>query len=197
MELHTSRLEEGLADGTRSDDLDDLFDVLSNGRRRAVLHYLKQHRQDCPIEISELSRVLVAWEEGIPRDQVGYDERHSVHTSLRQFHLPKMASSGLVRYNDQETEVELTPIANELDVYVETVGADTTPWSKYFVTLSLTIGAALVATSLGVVPFTVLSGLQWSIVTVVAFIVSSLAFAYDQRQHRLGEGEKPPLFTRG
>jgi len=124
MELHQSQLPDGLHWGTESDELDELFDVLSNSRRRAVLHYLKQHTGDCPIGISELSRVLAAWEQDIPKEQVAYDDRHSVHTSLQQFHLPKMADSGLVSYNEQETEVGLTPLADGLDVYVETVSAE-------------------------------------------------------------------------
>mgnify|MGYP000291177524 CR=1 FL=1 len=197
MELHQSQLPDGLHWGTESDELDELFDVLSNSRRRAVLHYLKQHTGDCPIGISELSRVLAAWEQDIPKEQVAYDDRHSVHTSLQQFHLPKMADSGLVSYNEQETEVGLTPLADGLDVYVETVSAEKTPWSTYFVCLSAAVTATVIATWLGITPFTLLSGIEWSVLAGVTFLVSSITFAYDQHNHRLGTGERPPLLTDG
>lgn len=197
MDLHHSRLAERLHGGTESDELDDLFDVLSNRRRRAVLHYLKQHADDCPVSINELSRVLAAWEQGIPKDQVAYDDRHSIHTSLQQFHIPKMVNSGLVDYNSQETRVDLTPFADGLDIYVETVSEEKTPWSTYFVCLSSAVTAVVAATWFGLSPFTMLSGLEWALIIGVAFVVSSLVFAYDQHNQRLGTGEKPPLFTDG
>lgn len=178
---------------TESDELDDLYDALSNSRRRAVLHYLKQRDEERAVDISELSRVLVAWEQNVAREQVAYDDRHSVHTSLRQFHLPKMEDSNLVNINPQGTEVELTALADGLDIYVEPVAENKVPWSTYFVGLSVISGFFMSIASVGVGPLAALSGLRISIVVVVAFVISSLVFAYDQRRHRIGAGEHPPL----
>jgi DNA-binding transcriptional ArsR family regulator len=186
-----------LSEQTRSDELDDLYDALSNSRRRAVLHYLKQRDEESAVDISELSRVLVAWEQNVTREQVAYDDRHSVHTSLRQFHLPKMEESNLVEINPQGTAVELTTLADGLDIYVEPVTENDAPWSTYFVGLSVVSGFLLSIASVGVWPLATLSGLQISVVVVVTFVISSLAFAYDQRRHRIGAGDHPPIPDEG
>jgi len=83
--------EEGDGGGTLSKDL--VFTMLSNGRRRHVIHYLKQRGER--VTIRELSRQVAAWENGIETDALDYKQRKRVYTSLHQTHLPKLDDLGV------------------------------------------------------------------------------------------------------
>lgn len=177
-----------------AEEIDKLFDIMSNSRRREVLHYLKQGDRTS-VEISEISRQLAAWECGIEPEQVSYNDRHSIHTSLRQFHLPKMEEGGLVELNDQGTCVTLTDTAGQMDIYVETVSEDEVRWSTYFLSLSVVLGFAIAAATLGIRPLALLPVREWLILESIAFVVSSLVFWSSQQEDLLGSDGAPPLFS--
>ncbi|MFC6974924.1 hypothetical protein ACFQL1_09905 [Halomicroarcula sp. GCM10025709] len=128
-------------------------------------------------------------------EQVSYNDRHSIHTSLRQFHLPKMEEGGLVELNDQGTCVTLTEAANQMDIYVETVSEEEVPWSTYFLSLSAVLGIGIAAATLGVQPLALLPAQEWLVVESIAFAVSSLVFWSSQQEDLLGAGNAPPLFS--
>lgn len=175
-------------------EIDELFDIMSNSRRRAVFHYLKQG-DGVDVEISELSRELAAWECGIDPEQVTYDDRHSIHTSLRQFHLPKMEEGGLVEFNDQGTRVTLTEDADRMDLYVEAVSEGEVRWSTYFLSLSAVLALVTGAATLGIEPLAVLSAQGWVVLESIAFVVSSIVFWSSQQDDLLGSEGAPPLFS--
>ncbi len=177
-----------------TEEIDELFDIMSNSRRRAVFHYLKQG-DGTAVEVSRLSRELAAWECGVEPEQVSYDDRHSIHTSLRQFHLPKMEDGGIVEFNDQGTRVTLTDEADRTDIYVEAVSEDEVRWSTYFVSLSAVLALTTGAAILGIQPPTALSVQGWVILESIAFAVSSLVFWSSQQDDLLGSEGVPPLFS--
>lgn len=80
-------------------DVDDLFDALSNRRRRYVLSYL-QNLDDDAAELSELTAGVLA--RGTGRTDDRGDE---VATTLHHVHLPKLAKCGLVDYDSRSGTV--------------------------------------------------------------------------------------------
>ena len=84
---------------------EELFEVLSNRRRRYTLHYLKQRAGD-PVEMGDLSTQVAAWETGTDPEALAYDERKRVHTSLYQHHAPKLDDAGIVDYNADAARIE-------------------------------------------------------------------------------------------
>lgn len=164
---------------------DDVFDVLSNARRRCVLHYLKQrdHRR---VELRELVDYVAAWENDMTPEQVGSDERKRVYTALRQSHLPKLDETGIIEYEHMRGEVELTSDAKNVQLYLEYVPQNDIPWSEFYLGLSA-VGAALVAaTWMSVFPFAQLSGLGLAAILVSLFAASAAVHTYNASKSRLG-----------
>lgn len=85
------------------DRQDELFEVLSHSVRRFTLRYLRGATAPLPLE--ELTRELVAWRtDGNAAERPEIDTS-SVRISLVHNHLPKMAESGFVDYDEEEREV--------------------------------------------------------------------------------------------
>lgn len=93
---------------------DALLEAVSNRRRRYTLHYLQQLDEEGPVDLSEISRQVAAWERGVDLEAIGYDDRKNVHTSLYQFHAPKLADLGLITYDKRSCSVELTAYGRNL-----------------------------------------------------------------------------------
>ena len=169
----------------------DVFDMIGNRRRRYALHHLK--RRSGPVSLAALSRQVTAWERGVDPGGLTYEDRKSAHTSLSQFHLPKMHEAGLVEFDPEEGVVRLTETGAEVEVYIETVAGRELPWHRYFLLLSvlsvgLVLAVAVGAPGLAGVPALALAGL-----VAAAFLCSSLAFLYDSRYRmRVGGQEVPP-----
>lgn len=170
----------------------DVFDVLSNRRRRYALHHLKQ-RSDHRVSLAELSRRVAAWEQGTDPEEITYEDRKSAHTSLSQFHLPKMRDAGLVEFDPDDGVVRLTDRGAEVEVYLGSVGESELPWHRYFLLLSLLAVGVVAATGVGVPFLADVSGLVLAGLIAAVFLCSSLAFLYDSRYRmRVGGTGRPP-----
>ncbi len=170
---------------------DETFDLLSNHRRRYTLHYLKANGEHA--EIGQLSDYVAAWENDIPPNEVSYDQRKRVYTSLQQVHLPRMDKMGVIEFDDREGVIELTPAAQQLDIYLEIVGKRDVPWSVLYLTLAAINAVVLVAAAVGAPGFAVVPDLGWGLFAVTTFVVASIAHLYITRKEmRLGGTEKPP-----
>lgn len=71
---------------------DELFELLSNRRRRYILHELM--RADCRLDIGSLSQEIAACEDEVDLQEVSSSDRKRVYTALHQSHLPKMDKAG-------------------------------------------------------------------------------------------------------
>jgi len=92
-----------------ADDVDRVFDVLANRRRRQIL-YLLDDAEDNAADVPELASTIAAWEEGIADPvAVTYDDRKSVQAAVYQHHAPKMAAAGLVEFDKRACRLELDP----------------------------------------------------------------------------------------
>ncbi len=170
---------------------DDRFDLLSNHRRRYALHYIK-HNGD-RATLGELSDQIAAWENEIDLEEVGYDERKRVYTSLQQVHLPRMDEAGVVEFDDREGAVEIGPAAADLDVYLEVVEGRDVPWSGFYLGLSGLDLLVVAAYAVGVPVVSAVPAIGLAVFVVTSFLVASLAHLYVTRtEMRLGERERPP-----
>lgn len=169
----------------------DVFDVLSNRRRRYALHHLKRHAG--AVSLAALSQQVAAWEQGVAPEGLVYEDRKSVHTSLSQFHLPRMAEAGLVEFDPDEGVVRLTEAGADVEVYLETVAGKELPWHRYFLLLSVLSVGVVLGTTVGVPGLAGVPPLALAGVIAAAFLCSSLAFLYDSEYRmRVGSGGFAP-----
>jgi len=179
--------------GTQSERIssDDCFELLSNHRRRYVLHYLREH--DEPATLGDLADQIAAWENEIEIDDVSYDERKRVYTSLQQVHLPRMDDMDVVEFDDREGTVEIGPTADELDVYLEGVRRRELPWSMLYLGLVGVNLVLIVAAAVGLPPLAALSGVGLAVLVAATFTVAALAHSYSTRTETwAGTDERPP-----
>lgn len=171
----------------RTKNRDETFDLLSNHRRRYVLHYC-QHGEK-PVTLSELAEQIAAWECEKPVEQLTSAERKRTYTSLQQTHLPTLEEAGIIKW-DGDT-IELTADARELNVYMDIVPENSIPWSMYYLGLS-GIGVGILALAwFGWLPGFV-PDLGWAFVVVFLFVVSAVVHTYRSRRMKIGTTKKPP-----
>lgn len=180
------------ADEARAEHLseDDLFELLSNRRRRYILNELLCEGR--PMEIGTLAQEIAAREDDLEYHEVSSKDRKRVYTALHQSHLPKMDRAGVVDFDQDRGTVEPTPALENVEIYMDVVRGRGLPWSDYYLGLTLLSGLLLAATTLGIGPFAALSLSAWGAFVVVSFGVFSLAHRYYARRNRLGIDEDPP-----
>jgi len=187
----------GEGDGTAATDgpaeptEQEVFDVLSNRRRRYALYALLR---DETVTIGSLADQIAAWENGCTVNEVTSTERKRVYTALQQSHLPKLERTGLVNFDRDSGRVTPTDIADELDIYLEVVGEEQLSWDQYYLGLSAVSAAIVVAVWLNVPPFGSVPSLAWMTVIVVLFGVSAAIHNY--RSNGLRGSSEPPEVTR-
>jgi hypothetical protein len=170
---------------------DECFELLSNHRRRFTLHYLR--RAENGTELGELAEHVAAWENEIPLEELSYDQRKRVYTSLQQVHLPRMDDIGVVEFDDREGRVTMGPAADELEIYMEVVGGREIPWSSFYLGLGVVNLALVGLVAAGIPGFSALSGVEAAIFVVTTFLVAALAHLYVTRtEMRLGSDGDPP-----
>jgi hypothetical protein len=176
------------SNGTPGVSRDDLFDVLSNHRRRYALHSLKQGAGT--LSIGNLAEEIAAWENDVSIPELTAADRKRVYTSLQQFHLPKMHTAGIIEFDGPRGMVTLTEAAGDIDVYLDVVAEDDIPWSRYY--LGLSAMSLAVVTGVWLVPFTLLPALAWAALVAAIFLLSALVHTYYNRRMRLGAAGAPP-----
>ncbi|WP_336326226.1 DUF7344 domain-containing protein [Halovenus sp. HT40] len=170
---------------------DDCFELLSNHRRRFTLHYLQQSENGT--ELGELAEQVAAWENDIPREEISYDQRKRVYTSLQQVHLPRMDDAGVVEFDDREGMITMGPASDEVEIYMEIVSGREIPWSLFYTGLGLVNFGVIALVALGLPLFGLLSGIEAAVFVATTFLVTSLAHLYITRtEMRLGASDGPP-----
>lgn len=86
-------------------DLDTLFALLAESRRRHLLYRLLESGY---ANVGPLSRHIAAFEAGTTVRAVSEDERRRVGVSLVHDHLPRLASDGLVEFDGRSGDVVTT-----------------------------------------------------------------------------------------
>jgi hypothetical protein len=167
---------------------DELYDLLSNHRRRYVIHFCK--RADGPLTLSDLAEKVAAREQDKTVAELTSAERKRVYTSLQQTHLKRLADAGMIDYDGDE--VELTDEAAQLDVYLDVVPEGSIPWGVYYLGLSGLSAVVLAGVWVDVVPTEFLPDLGWAALILAAFSISAVVQVVQSRRYRLGEMDEPP-----
>lgn len=159
------------------------FETLSNQRRRLVLRYLRQTKDDGPVFLRDLSEQVAAWENHISHNDVTYKLRKRVYTSLYQSHLPRLHRYGFIEYDADRGTIELTKKADELDLYLEVVPPGHLPWSDVYLGTSIVIASLVAALYLAPIPY--LSSWHALVFSVIVFLSISLFHSYETRVNKL------------
>lgn len=167
---------------------DEVYDLLSNHRRRYVLHYCK--RENGTATLSDLAEQVAAWEHDKPVEEVTSAERKRVYTSLQQTHLDRMAEAGIINYDGDE--IELTGEAEELDVYLDIVPAESIPWGIYYLGLSALATVVLVGVWAEFVPTETIPAIGWAGIVLAVFFASAVVQVVQNHRYRLDQFERPP-----
>ncbi|MFU8869648.1 hypothetical protein [Natronococcus sp.] len=171
-------------------DRDDVFEMLSNQRRRWVLHYLKREEEE-RVDLRTLVDSVSSWEYETPADELPWKKRKRVYTSLRQSHLPRLDETGVIEYDRNRGEVALTDEARKLQLYLEYVPEDDIPWSHCYLGLS-GVGAVITALAwVPVYPIGELSAVALGALLTAMFGASAIVHTYYLRRNRIGH-EGPP-----
>ncbi|QRV13463.1 hypothetical protein JMJ58_10830 [Haloterrigena salifodinae] len=169
-------------------DQGEIFDLLSNHRRRYAIHYCK--REDEPVTLGDLAEHVAAWELDKEVEEITSAERKRVYTSLQQTHLPTLERAEMIEFDNRT--IELTDEASELDVYLDVVPADSIPWGLYYLGLAIVSSVVMTGLWLEVVPTGAVSELGWATLVFALFAVSAVVHVVQSRRMRLGEMERPP-----
>lgn len=85
-------------------EMDQVFGILGNQRRRYVLKYLSM--TEGPISLDDLAEQIAAREYRKVPGQLTARERTRVCVNLYQCHLPKMADGSAISYDRERGEIE-------------------------------------------------------------------------------------------
>lgn len=167
---------------------DRVFHLLQNERRRATLRYLQD--TDGVIDMRDIVEHVAAREYDTDVRALSSTERQRVYIALYQSHLPKLADSGVIEYDQSRGHVERTPLADELDRYLidesdrsETYDAKErlSSWTDYYVAASAGGFTLLLAGYLNAVPIMSPSGYAIASLLVAAFAALALVQRYELR----------------
>jgi hypothetical protein len=105
------------------EQLDRIFAILQNHRRRLVLEYLREHDSTTQ---GDLARHVAAVENEVPESAVTSTQRKRVYVSLYQAHLPKLDDFGAIAFDQDRGTVERTPRTDELLGYLDRFEGEST-----------------------------------------------------------------------
>lgn len=171
-------------------DRSDVFHLLQNNRRRAVVRYFAT--VGGPATIGDLSEQIAAWECEVPLEDVTKDQRQRVYIALYQSHLDKLDETGVINYADTGDQITTGPnferLARQLAATAETIPTPTGSataetdestmaglWPSCYLGVAVGGILPLVAHSLEVVPQQLLTLEALNVVLVVTYV--SLATA--------------------
>jgi DNA-binding transcriptional ArsR family regulator len=169
----------------------EVFDILSNRRRRYALYALLN---DDAATIGSLAERIAAWENDRTIEDVTPTERKRVYTALQQSHLPKLERNGLITFDRESGRVRPTDTVDEMDIYLEVVGEEQLSWDQYYLGLSAVAVGIVAAIWLDLPPFRALSPLLWMTFVVALFTVSATIHNY--RSANLDAASEPPEVSR-
>lgn len=147
---------------------DQIFDLLSNRRRRYVLNYLL--RVDRPVSIQELSKELATWEFDVDEDELTDQQEKRIYVALYQTHIPKLEDAGVITYDSDAGLVELTDDATRLQPYVEEEIQARRPWPWYYLAVATAGLVVYAAAEFGVLTLAGVTTIQVGIVIFAAFL---------------------------
>lgn len=187
-EVTEQQSEGSLGDGQGPSDVEadttlstsDVFDILKNERRRAVIQFLHDHGSEA--SLSDVSEHIAAAENDTDVRHLSSQERKRVRIALYQCHLPRMDRLGIVDFDKDRGTIEFRPPASQVQRYLgvesrDDVGAGRADRSAFVLVVG--VAALVTAGTIGVGPLSVVPPVGWTAVSVLAL----LAVAGQQYRH--------------
>ena len=168
--------------GRSSLSRDDVFEALSNERRRCVLFYLQE--QPAAVPLGELVDHVTAWQYDQPLSNLDPSDRMCVYSALHQVHLPYLEATGFVEYDLDAGVITVTDAARYAKLYLEYDPGNDIPWSWLYaglVAIGMTLGGA---SYLGVYPFDWLGGFPVVAILLAAFGTAAFGHVLHDRRNR-------------
>lgn len=163
----------------------EIFELLSNHRRRYTIRFCKQNGK---ATLAELAEYIAAIEQDKSPAEITSAERKRVYTSLQQTHLDRLENAGMIHYDGDE--IELTEKADQLDVYLDIVPGESIPWSVYYLGVSLLATVVVAAVWSGFLPTEIIGKTVVMAGIVMVYAVSAVAHVIYDRQYRLDHIEE-------
>lgn len=95
------------------DILDQIFDLLSEERRRYALYYLEQ--QDTAVSVNDLAEQVAEWETNGASNTIPDAKYKQIKVNLRHRDLPKASELQYIRYDQEAGFIELTEAPTEFE----------------------------------------------------------------------------------
>ncbi|SIS17824.1 hypothetical protein SAMN05421752_11835 [Natronorubrum thiooxidans] len=147
----------------------DIYEILSNSRRRETIRHLSAVR-DCSVSLRELSVAIATAETGqSPPPQTA---RESVRSSLHQTHLPKLTELGVVNYDCDTRTVTLRDHARDVDRYMTVITPYGLTWAELYQALGVFSLLTVLASLLEAPLVGAIDPLLWISGSLVAFAVA-------------------------
>jgi hypothetical protein len=172
---------------------EEIFQLLSNRRRRYALHYLDQ--VDDPVSIRDLSEQIAAWEYEIDRADVTPTIRKRIYTALHQGHLPKMDRLGVIDYDNDRGTVCPAERVRDFDIYLDVVPHNDIPWDEFVLGLGATMFALVVVSWLGIPPFGAIGGFFYASLASLSILVMGGYRMVTDTKERIGRTGGPAEIT--
>lgn len=186
-----SRIGRGFAlpDGELGERLsrEDVFEALSNERRRCALYYLQQ--QEGPVELGEVVDYVAAWQYDQPVSQLDSQDRMCVYSALHQAHLPKLDETGFIEYDRQQGTVRPREEAEYAQLYLEYDPGNDIPWSWLYLGLAGIGGVLSGLQYLAVYPFDGVGTGPLLAMMLVLFALAALGHIVHEWRNKLAAAE--------
>lgn len=165
--------DDGSRERGESGELSDseVFDILRNGRRRAVIHVLREHGE---LSVPTLTRYVAAEEYDVDLEDLSPDQHKRVYTGLYQCHLPRLDETGVVSFDKESKKVTLEDGVTQVERYLDRGEDGTTARAE--ISMAVLVAALVSLGTIGVGPLATVPTVAWAILTVVAL----LGFAFVQ-----------------
>lgn len=166
--------------------------VVLNRRRRYALYHL--YESSGPVALEDLARQVAAWERVTTPEEVACEYAESVRSSLRRTHLPYLAESGFVAYDDCRDVVAGRVEDPEVAVFLANDPRTTVTWYRVYLALTAVSAVLLGLVWLDMPPFDRISPIVAAALVVGLFTIASLAYWYDVYRWRRQTEDRPPDF---
>ena len=109
-------------------ELNVIFEILSNERRRYMIYYLFE--QDRPVSVAEVIEIIHQWEDDPPSLGEEWDRIDNLQLELEHQHLPKTAQVEFIEYLPDERTIQVQSTSPEIDALVTIARIIERPESK-------------------------------------------------------------------
>lgn len=141
-------------DGPSDDSIsrEEVFEVLSNERRRLVLGYLRE-RDEERVDFRDVVDQVAARENGVPAGRLDSSDRKCVYSALRQTHLPKLDRLGVVEFDHSRGQLTLDDGVEEVFRYMAYSPRRMRRWNRLYLWLAGTGAVCALLFQAGFTPF--------------------------------------------